>query len=168
MFSSCCSKAAVPFRWRFTAVGTLSCADSLMLLPLTSKTRTRGWAVKLFSLVYWKKLCPCDCNSLSESLWRPPPLPFFVSPWAGDPLFCLSATLPVYCSLFCSGFWGTLRGGRCLSLYTVCNKLWVMTQNQWAWFKLPPLKEEATQLSKWSNFLLCSAVKAWSFIAEYI
>lgn len=73
MFSSCCSKAAVPFRWRFTAVGTLSCADSLMLLPLTSKTRTRGWAVKLFSLVYWKKLCPCDCNSLSESLWRPPP-----------------------------------------------------------------------------------------------
>lgn len=166
MFSSCCSKAAVPFRWRFTAVGTLSCADSLMLLPLTSKTRTRGWAVKLFSLVYWKKTLPMWLQQLEWVFVETPPSLSALE--LETPLFCLSATLPVYCSLFCSGFWGTLRGRRCWSLYTVCNKLWVMTQNQWAWFKLPPLKEEATQLSKWSNFLLCSAVKAWSFIAEYI
>lgn len=83
MFSSCCSKAAVPFRWRFTAVGTLSCADSLMLLPLTSKTRTRGWAVKLFSLVYWKKNSAHVTATAWVSLCGDPP--FFVSPWAGDP-----------------------------------------------------------------------------------
>lgn len=83
MFSSCCSKAAVPFRWRFTAVGTLSCADSLMLLPLTSKTRTRGWAVKLFSLVYWKKTLPMWLQQLEWVFVETPP--FFVSPWAGDP-----------------------------------------------------------------------------------
>lgn len=130
MFSSCCSKAAVPFRWRLTAVCTLSCADSLMLLPLASKTRTRGCAVKLFSLVYWKKLCPCDCNSLTESLWR---TPLLCQPLSWRPPLLPLCYSPVYCSLFCSGFWGTLRGGRCWSLYTVCNKLWVMTQNQWAY-----------------------------------
>lgn len=168
MFSSCCSKAAVPFRWRFTAVGTLSCADSLMLLPLASKTRTRGWAVKLFHWFIEKNSAHVTATAWVSLCGDPP---FFVSPWAGDPLFCLSATLPVYCSLFCSSFWGTLRGGRCWSLYTVCNKLWVMTQNQWAWSKLPPLKEEATQLSKWSNFFIvqCSeSIVIYSRIYIYI
>lgn len=126
--SSWTPKAAVWFRWMFSAIIASFCWAPLMLLPLASKTWTRK-AEPQASLTGFNR----NAGHVTRPAWlsRCGDTPSFVTPWSNlyTP-FSLSATALVYCSLFCSAFLGeTLRGGRCWAFYTVV-KSWVVTQNQ--------------------------------------
>lgn len=130
---SCSPKAAVPFREKLSAVIAPSCRAPLMFLPLASKTWSKGWASSLFALGFNRNLGHVT-QTARQSLWRHPLLllpPHFKL----DPPPYHHLLLPPFCSpcllliILFSVFEGTLRGGRCWAFCTVCNKLWVVTQN---------------------------------------
>lgn len=127
---SCSSKAAVLFRWRLFAVIARSCWAPLMLLPLAFKTWTKGWALSLFSLISIETgtMWPKQLDSVAVET---PPLLSPPSVQVGHPLLLppLHSACLLLIILF-SILGGPLRGGRCRAFYTVCNKLWVVTQNQ--------------------------------------
>lgn len=132
---SCRPNAAVPFRWRLSAVIARSCWAPLMLLPWASITRTKGWASGLFSLGFNRNpghvtqtarlgRCgdtPLFCHPLSSS-WTPPSSPS--SPLL--PLFTAHYSVQRFQG-------GTRGGGRCWAFFVISSGCWPKTTEFVCW-----------------------------------